>query len=180
MNIFEGSRRISYLILAAILITGTVLSIKIVPYFEFYYTVTHPKEPAIKTDSSFCNYPNQSKYREHTSAKGHLYTVYICFIARDFGEGKMLIPYDVNEDGIRISGDPVLESTYMDNKGLDFKDELEISNEVDDEYLKKWINLFFKNLGLTILSCTGFYILTIIVGWVVRGFAGIPMGKDIK
>lgn len=51
---------------------------------------------------------------------------------------------------------------------------------VNKQYWPKKLKAILLPLGVTVISIFGFWIFCWIVGWVVRGFAGIPMGQDSK
>ena len=48
------------------------------------------------------------------------------------------------------------------------------------EVKKQYWQEKLKYIGITLLSLIGFWVFCWIVGWIIRGFVGIPMGKDFK
>ena len=105
--------------------------------------------------------------------------VTLCFLAQDFPAGR-LIPYKY-ENGLwgkkKYSSDVEL---YVNKVSAAF-----VIPKADEEKLdKQWWSKRFRGLGAIfgwmLLNLAILFVFAWVVGWIVRGFMGVPQGQDKK
>jgi hypothetical protein len=179
VNIFEGARRIALLLagLAAAVTFVTIVVDK--PYVSETYLVTRPDQPFFQTDEP-CPAKAGRHYFEAVTNAGHDVPVTLCLSKMSFENGQELIPYKIDEKGmIWGAGDYSSEvSAYERELERRFRlaplDEQEYSKKVTKA---RWDNARsaakYLFIGLLIWAA-----IVSVIGWIVRGFPGIPSGKD--
>jgi hypothetical protein len=180
INIFEGARRIA--LLAAVLATfGTLVALATNdPYVSIGYSIAHPsgtfKRQTERCSSEAGNHSFTTKTRT-----GKQVSIDLCLLTMSFGErGEQLVPYKLDENGM------VWGAAYYSKEVSQYKRQLEnrfIFSPEEDDFAEKeiswsyWINvkegLLYLAIGLAIFG--GF---VWAIGWIVRGFLGIPRGMD--
>jgi hypothetical protein len=180
VNIFEGSRRIAKLI-GVVIILATLYS----AIFDSHtvqgtleYEVATVSAPLSET-SRPCGIDDAEKYTNLVSPKGVPIRAMICFRAALFNNSDWLIPYKI--EGGNMYGkerySPEVES-YMDK--------IVASSTIPPEDIKKFDEFLFfkkaweitKTIGIGGIWLVCFCFSVIVIGWVVRGFLGIPNGSD--
>lgn len=155
------------------------------PYIHAYFRVDSPVSTPIRME--------EGKECDTDDAKEYLYSQYtrkgtnvswtLCFKSMTFNNGKTLIPYRVDEATHMTWGDENYStnvSDYIKRVASNFK----LSN-ADEEWVDskvwpaRWKNI--KESALAIIGGLAFlWVFSWGVGWIVRGFAGIPAGHDRK
>lgn len=181
-NIFEGARRIS-LAVAVLATAGTLIGLFThEPYASLSYSVAHPTGPFVRTEDS-CPYQGARHYFSTHTTKGRRASINLCLLPMQFGEKREeLIPYKVDDKGM-IWGAATYStevSSYERSLETRFRlsvaDDQEISREISREYRDNW----FTGLGILAVCLAVFAAFVWTTGWVVRGFLGIPRGKDAR
>jgi len=180
VNVFEGARRIALLL--AVLVTGGVLIAASTsePYLSLNYSVASTNAPFVKTDET-CPAGAGSHYFTIDSEAGGAVDVSLCLQTMGFDD-EQLVPYKIDEAGT-IWGASSYSTEVSEYKGqLEKRFELSPADEawVDEEssrrYWQNWrdvVKYLFAGLAL-------FWVLVWAIGWIVRGFAGIPMHLDAR
>lgn len=188
INVFEGARRFAYLIGAIWAIGAIIITATKDIYVPLSYSVVVPSlEPSLmppndKSGKKDCSYEDASEWKYLTTAKGTQVRVELCFKAHDFGEGKMLIPYRVDSKGT-VWGNAKYSnevSTYRES----VKNKFQLSKD-DEQYAEQqyWPVRFAKWKDGALWLFGGWFAIWVFsaaVGWIVRGFAGIPQGMDTR
>lgn len=181
INIFEGGRRIAVAIsaIASIIVLFNLFSES--SSLPLYYKVSYYGLPVEKNDGGECPYPNRNETDYRTTADGKEYYVRICFSASKANGGEMLIPYkEAEEKGMyyMASGGSDVVDTYAKNKVRSFELPPEDMQSIDLLYYKHKIWEFSEGVGYLAIGLAIFWTIISIIGWVVRGFLGIPRGHD--
>jgi hypothetical protein len=93
--------------------------------------------------------------------------------------GNRLIPYKIDEKGIWGASTFTNEireyqRTLEGRFKLSLHDEDVLTNELSQSYRENWTSgLGYLIAGLTVFACV-----VGAIGWIVRGFLGIPLGMD--
>jgi len=178
INVFAGARRIA-LIASVIAIAGTLAVLATSPpLISIKARVDHPEAQFILVDEP-C--PRDSLEHYFKSAGDWKAPVWVdlCVKAMDF-QGRRLIPYKIGADrmvyGAELYSTEVIEyrDSLVERFQLSPADTKKVQNLVSDGVFKGWKNgLFYLAIALFI-----FWITVWGIGWIVRGFAELPMGKD--
>jgi len=94
---------------------------------------------------------------------------------------------EANFDGAQTissdPGDPEVES-YVDRRTAGFELNSEARLKIEKNLPKierdEWIENSKEVLSITAYFIGGFWIFSFVMGWVIRGFAGIPRGQDFR
>jgi hypothetical protein len=177
---FEGARRIAKLTAAVATIGTLFFLLTFDPYVSADYVIAHPNGPITRTDIS-CPFGDGKHYFSAKTSNGKNISINLCLLSKDFG-GKSLIPYKIEPDGRVWGAESYASEVSAYEKTLEnrFKfspdDEKYFSDEVSRRYRKSLLEgLAGLCLGLAIF---GSFVWA--VGWIVRGFMGIPRGSDSR
>lgn len=180
VNVFEGARRIA-LLLGAIAVAGTLVALTTHdPYVSVQYSVAHPNAPFVRMQES-CPSDADRHYFTSKTSTGESVSVDLCLLAMSFGkENTRLIPYKVDEQGM-IWGAATYSSEVSDYERklegrfkLTGSDEEALKKEISRRYRESWTS----GLGYLVGGLAVFAGVVWAIGWVARGFLGIPRGMD--
>ena len=182
VNIFEGSRRISKLA-AGLTIACTLLYLVMHdPYVSAAYSVSRPDGVFTRTNES-CPDEAAKHYFTISTATGKRLSIDLCLLAMPFGEDRrMLVPYVVDDKGMIWGAAPYssevseLESRLEKRFRLSSADETWFEVEISRRYwqeMKDGMKYLAIGLGM-------FCAFVWSMGWIVRGFLGIPRGMDAR
>ncbi|HEY4898608.1 MAG TPA: hypothetical protein VIH79_02690 [Candidatus Nanopelagicaceae bacterium] len=186
INMFEGARRITKLI-AVIWVVGWCINMFTSrPYIQAYFRIDSPSSVPIRmgVQENGCDGDDASEYLygKYTS-KGTEINATLCFKPMTFDNGKILIPYRVDKATSMVWGGEKY-STDVSNYTKAVANSFYLS-KADEEWADsgvwpaRWKNI--KQDTLVMVGGLAFlWIFSWCVGWVVRGFAGIPLGQDRK
>jgi hypothetical protein len=180
-NIFEGSRRITKLIQLCFVTGGLLTAFNSTPYITLKYLKTTPNDPPILLGVK-CSGNDQIKYIDYKLSDGSDAHIELCFAAHNFPAGQ-LIPYKVEKlDGVDMEwGDkPYSQNVeqYIDRAVGNFiLDKAGVDAARNEWWNKKW-DLIKEGAEIAIFGCLGIGVLALIIGWIARGFLGIPRGQD--
>lgn len=181
-NPFAGARRISAL-LALIAIVGTIVASAVNdPYVSITYAVAHPTGPFLKTEE-FCPSSAGRHYFSKATRSGKSVSVTLCLLPMEFGENKReLIPYRVDDKGMlwgaaNFSSEVTAYELQLERRFVLLpRDEEDLEREIGRRYRENWIS----SLGYLAAGLGIFAVFVWAMGWVVRGFMGVPQGSDYR
>ena len=182
MNVFEGARRIALIIAVLSGIAGVIGIFNIEPYVQIHYRIPFFESPLIKVEQ--CESGDASHSAPHKTPKGHDFRIRVCFAPGRANSGKMLIPYAQSA----IKGQVYMDSEYSDEvrqymsliTEANYRPSAADFIDADNEFIRLSIVDRVKGAGWLLLGIVCFWIFVCAVGWIVRGFAGIPAGADRK
>lgn len=152
-----------------------------VPYYRLHFAIDWAKHPVLAVE---CADADASEYLDVETSDGKSVSVALCFVASKASNEKMLVPYaeDPSKAGWLLMHDKysreVREYTKVAANSFRFPDSaLKDAKAIKRAaYLDQWKNaMLFLFGGLA----TGWAIVAGL-GWVIRGFMGIPRGKDTR
>lgn len=182
INIFEGARRIALLIGAIWIIGCLAYAIISEPYSKVTFKIHSPgMAPALMETA--CASDDASEYIDRSTPDGQSVNISLCFIAHKSTDGRMLIPYADSEDGkawVMNEKYSTQVSQYKKTVAQAFQltsEGAEAARKADRAaLLKQW-----KEAVLAIfIGLTVGVVFVSAVGWIVRGFMGIPRGHDMR
>lgn len=177
-NIFEGARRISLLI-GGIAVAGTLIALVTYdPYVSVRYSIAHPNGAFMRMQES-CPSDAARHYFSSKTGTGQSVSVDLCLLAMG-KDSDRLIPYKVDEQGM-IWGAPSYSSEVSDYERklesrfkLSASDEEMLKKEISQRYRENWMS----GLGYLVAGLAIFAGVVWAIGWIARGFLGIPRGMD--
>jgi len=190
VNVFEGSRRLGLLLRIVWVVVALFFTNVDEPRVSITYETFAPLDEFRKA-STGCNYSTDKiEPISRPIGEGRTASISLCFRAQSFGEdGKQLVPYLVKEDGTDENGKPksstwgntkysdVVES-YAKRRGGEFVFSESDRLEAEAEYGRlRWQQI---KTGVK-ASVIGWFVLLglqVVAGWIIRGFMGIPRGRD--
>ncbi len=185
MNLFEGARRFAMIVAGlwtlGILIVGFTIEKSVYVYYKY---PNFGSEPQLSEGT--CDDLDATEYglKNFATSKGTNINVSLCFAAvSGFEGGKKLVPYKMDTKTGVIWGAHKYStevSTYKKELAATFQLPPKDYETLDKKANSKWWT-DVKDLMLMLfggLLCI--YAFTFAVGWVVRGFMGIPRGSDSK
>ena len=180
-NIFEGCRRIALLLKVVYLVGVAVVSYGQSPYVSLEFFTSRPNEPFVQRPNAECDTTADSyEYVTREFAQGKTVSVQLCFKAVRSDNGRLLIPFTVEPSG-RWWGNEKYSSdvrNYTSARSREFS----LSAEDRDIASRLWAEQRSRNVRDAFLFAVGGWIalsvLQALIGWIVRGFLGIPAGQD--
>lgn len=182
VNIFAGSRRIAYLG-GGLATAGTlIITATYDPYISVDYSIAHP-QGSFQRMKGACPSEAARHYFTTTSSSEKQVSIDLCLLTMPFGKNNdQLVPYKIDEQNMVWGA-----ATYSSEVSA-YERELEarfVLPTEDSEWLEKEISRLYwdnwkeslRNLGIGLAIFAGF---VWAVGWITRGFMGIPHGMDKK
>jgi hypothetical protein len=181
MNIFEGARRIALLVAGLSILCAGVAIYETEPFVEIKYRVSFFGLPPAR--SSQCDTVDATHSVKHKTPEGHKFNVEMCFAASRADNGKMLIPY-----GEAPNGRYYMSSEYSDkvSEYMAFITEVKFTptaidmQDAEKEFLRQAVMKRLAGFGWLVVGLAAFWAFVCVIGWIARGFAGIPSGQDRK
>ena len=179
-NIFEGARRVALLIVG-VAVVGTLIALATYdPYISVHYSIAYPNGAFVRMEES-CPSDADRQYFTSRTSTGESVSVDLCLLAMTFGkDNTRLIPYKIDEQGM-IWGAASYSSEVSDYERklegrfkLSASDEETLTKEISQRYRENWMS----GLGYLVVGLAIFAGVVWVVGWIVRGFLGIPLGMD--
>jgi len=190
INVFEGGRRVSILLSVALILGFSVYTLKYYneypPYIPVTYVPTDSVEvPMLRVEEcpplSFTTPEIKMETKNGTVA-----TVYLCRADSEYEE-VIALAKEADRKGVREMQDRAVkrhaalyEHSPMETaqiKSVFVEDE----KWVDDQWLPEILKSYLGPLvGFVSISLLFLWVFTWAVGWLVRGFMGIPRGQDNK
>lgn len=179
---FEGSRRIA-LIMGGLATVITVIALFTYdPYISADYSISTPDGPFIPLERD-CPLDAKVSYFTTRTSSGREISITLCIEAMSFGKnGDRLIPYKIDEKGQIWGGAPysMEVSKYVDGLQERFKIPPADEKELDKKSSNLYRNNLFSGLGWLVVGLAIYAMVIWVIGWIVRGFLGIPNGMDSR
>lgn len=197
-NVFEGARRISLsikvlwvLCFAALLYIQTGhMQTQQTPSVTLIYKTEGPHAPFEPAD--YCGINDAEKVTDVILDAEKTASITLCFEAQKFEDGRILVPYS-DEEGKWWGGekDSIDVSKYARRRSVQFvlpqKGKVEALNLWEKQVTRlrrEWWSELLKIVGISVAGGIGGWltisIITKVIGWIVRGFLGIPSGQDTR
>jgi len=180
MNIFEGARRVTKITAALIafgfIFYGAVNS----PTMYATYNIAFGKSPAL-TDEG-CPSDSQSEHIYRKTSNDTNVSLTLCFLAEDFPGDRRLIPFKYGKEGGMYGHEKYATDVNKYTKSI--SDSFVILKGDEEKLDKQWWSKRFSdlgaNLGWMLFNLALLFGFTWAIGWIARGFMGIPQGLDKK
>ncbi|MBM3362155.1 MAG: hypothetical protein FJY42_05725 [Betaproteobacteria bacterium] len=180
-NPFSGARRLSAL-LALVVAVGTLISLAVNdPTVSATYTIARPDGQFEKAEE--CPSSAGRHYFSRNTQSGKYVSVTLCLLTVEAGQDKLeYIPYKVDDKGVRWAALPPSTEVSEYKRRLERRFELppDDAKQLDGEISKRYRDDWITGLGYLAAGLIGFAVFVWAVGWVVRGFMGVPQGSDYR
>ncbi len=182
INVFEGARRIAWIAKTLVVLGALYFGISSEPYLKLVYETYGPDDEFVYAKDQDCDL-TQDAYEDikQTSNNAEEIKVQLCFRNHIFPNGDKLIPY-LKEKG-STWGRPKYSTEVMQYTSLRAKQFI-LPADAKEKYNNLWWKEKFDNTWDGIKTAFAGYLLislfTFAIGWIVRGFVGIPTGKDSR
>lgn len=179
INIFEGARRIA-LLGAGLATIGTLIAIVIhEPFVSASYSIEHPNGEFVRTYQSCPSDAAQHYFTSKTSS-GKTVSINLCLLPLSFENGEQLVPYKIDEKNMVWGAKSYSNEVSAYEKELESRfripasDEDSITKEISQSYRENMLS----SLGYLFAGLVLFGGFVWSIGWIIRGFLGIPRGMD--
>jgi hypothetical protein len=182
INVFEGSRRIGYLI-QGLWVIGCIWA-AIAGGYSIYlrYDTSGPNYPfVLSSKDDYCGSPDASQtlydWQLNEDKKAN---IRLCFLAQTSNQNQQVVPYKVEANGSWYGNGPYSSevSDYTKVRARKFN----LSPQGREDAAKAWDKEWWNHLAGTFkLVFGGWFVISLtigVIGWIVRGFCGIPFGQD--
>jgi hypothetical protein len=180
VNIFRGARRIA--LVAGILATAATVGVLISdrPFLTARYSLALPDEPFTRTDET-CPEQGGVVYLTALTPQRRSVSVTVCLLPMAFGkDSALLIPYRIDKDGTIWGAAPYSRELTRYERAVEerFRLAKDHGDDLDRESARRRKSDLLKGLVYLVLGLATYWAIVWTVGWIVRGFLGIPRGKD--
>ena len=182
INIFSGARRLGAVFAALAALTALGFTAFSEPYISLNYTVSAPGAPFVHAKED-CPDKAAIHYITALTPEGKSVSVSLCLLPMAFGkDGTELIPYRVDSEGMIWGAEEYSSEVFAYEKELESRFRLspadvELAKSArSKKYWQQWRDtLLYLAVGLA-----AYWLVITAVGWIVRGFLGVPFGKDSR
>lgn len=183
INIFEGARRIALLLGGGAVVITVLVAFNQDNNYHAQYSLAAPNAPFRKTDGG-CQDQGRTIYFDHVTSSGKKISVSLCLEPMTFKneneEKAELIPYKTDADGMTWGARPY--STEISTYETQVEDRFTMSATDEVVYIKEaakqWRTELAEAMGYLFVGLAVFGTIVLAIGWIVRGFLGIPRGMD--
>jgi hypothetical protein len=180
-NVFEGARRIALLLQIAFVLVALGIGFFSDPYVRLIYETRYPNEPFSLAKNQDCDYvDDKSESIERKTEEGKEINITLCYRGSPFSGGDILIPYKLEDDG-KVWGNSKYStevSDYTKKRTAFFSLPPEAQNEYQEVLWKKRFDNIWGGIKVAVIGYFSILIFSFVMGWIVRGFFGIPSGAD--
>jgi len=183
INIFEGARRIAILLGGGAAIITLLVAFNQDTYYRATYSLATPNAPFRKSDG---NCPSQGRniYFDYRTSSGKEVSVSVCLEPMTFTnknkEEVELIPYKTDAEGMTWGAMGYSSEISIYEKQVKKRFTMTATDEEASikEGSKEWRSQFIETMGYLVVGLGIFAAFVLAIGWIVRGFLGIPRGMD--
>ncbi|MCW2391853.1 hypothetical protein M2336_000237 [Sphingobium sp. B1D7B] len=186
INWFEGGRRVSYLISGIGIIVGVFVLFSEGPTTYVVFDTETPDDPWTFTTTP-CDYPDLSEYTaRNILIGGKEEDIILCFRTKDTKILYKRAEQDTSKQWTYWTNDQYNEevSNYVSARVENFRLTPEMIRAANTGFSNhrwsEWKSHAFETIQWTGAFLIFMLVLTTAVGWIVRGFAGIPQGHDFR
>lgn len=187
INWFEGGRRITKLAQGLVIAGCTAFIVFSSPNDTITFETSWPNQPFQISDDDCYGGDDRSDTRYDVPADGKSISVQLCYRGSPTENGSSAIPYAAApEPGYFLMGQPYSDEVdkYVKRRSAEFRLSRQQGIAAMDLASAKWWKQKKTELRDAVLfvfiGCSILWGLSLIIGWIVRGFAGIKPGSDFR
>jgi len=180
MNVFEGARRIAFLVKVVWVMCVAAVAYSIPPAVTVKFVTTDPRGGFAMTEAECDLRTDAVEWVTRWIDSDRWVTAELCFKAQDFASSdRPLVPYKIDRDGSWGNSPHSRQvAEYTDARAERFT--LTAANS--DAARAAWDAARSRHLWYAVLFAIGGWVAIslaqAVIGWIVRGFVGIPLGHD--
>jgi hypothetical protein len=185
LNLFEGGRRITRVLQASVIILCAAVAFFWRPYPHLTVETARPGAAwFIAADDCHIGIDGTEWLDDYDLGNGVRGTVLLCFRAMTGSGGRKFVPVRQTGSGSWHGSHPFSPDVadYTRARGARFVPRPEMRETLREEFNRQWWKdhglLWGVSLVVAVVLCALLAVESWAVGWVVRGFAGIPSGHD--
>lgn len=181
VNVFEGGRRISRLLQWCWAIASALALWSNKPYVRFTFETSGPAASFVPVAECSTS-EGAVDYRTYQLEGGKEIHLTLCYKAMGFSNNPMLVPYQIDPDGQIWGNDRFTPKVEEYTKARTASFVLSDSNRqvALKEYQKKDWEQDLRNLAIVGGGAFVIWLISSVIGWILRGFLQIPKGKDVR
>lgn len=182
INVFEGARRLLLVIQVLWVLVVMVIAWSVRPSARLELEVTQAGASATPASQECLTGTDAWEWVHPKTALGSQVDVTLCFRAKRFPNGSMLVPFRVDETGKMWGNSAYSESVrdYTSAYAKSFTLQAAQESKADKETLSRLVMTMLEGLGVAAAGWGILWLVAWVIGWIVRGFVGIPRGSDIR
>lgn len=149
------------------------------PYVFVKFSTSHPDAAFIKSDDDCTVGTDALEYISRPIDNGRVVSVELCFKARRVQSGAQIVPYGGEIDS--WWGDTPYTSdvmAYTEARAKSFNLSEADKRAAQDEWTSQRTRNIGYGVGVAVAGWIVLSLLQMLIGWIVRGFLGIPRGQD--
>jgi hypothetical protein len=179
VNLFEGGRRILWVILA---VTGTVIGVMLwnqTAFVQAAYRVAGPGATPQRLASADCPPEDDPHWTTKPLPGGGEVSLQLCFKQIEAPDGSLGVALPTSQ-GLRLY--PSYQ-TEVSNHQYAVGDAFQLPPADEKEFAAEYQLRLWKLRGAGLpwfLALGVIYTLAALLGWILRGFLGVPMGRDAR
>lgn len=183
INIFEGARRIAILFAGSAAVITVLVAFNQDAYYRATYSLAAPNA-TFRTSDGNCPSEGRNIYFDHKTSSGKEVSVSVCLEPMTFKnkdkEEAELIPYKTDADDMTWGARPY--SSEISTYEIQVKKRFTMATTDEETFFKeaskKWRSKFVETMGYMVIGLGIFAMCVSAIGWIARGFLGIPRGMD--
>ena len=180
VNIFRGARRIA--LVAGVLAAGATIAVLATdrPLLSANYMLARPDAPFTRSADK-CPKDGDILYPTAQTPQGRSVFVTICLLPMAFGKASTrLVPYRIDKDGMIWGALPYSRELTEYERIVEerFRLAQDHGEDLDRESVRRRKHDLLAGLGWLIVALAAYWATVGTMGWIVRGFLGIPRRKD--
>lgn len=182
INIFQGARRLALVVALIPAFVGLFWHMNDIDSqsVQAYYSIDRPGASPKRLDGSCPDEALLALAQVHTKS-GTRAWAFLCVLPVPVldAEGQRLYPYKIDGQGYLVARSGSLEvDAYISELSKSVKLSPVDHQALDDQKATRYRQLLLFSLGIVCVALLVFWGLVWVVGWIVRGFMGIPRGSD--
>lgn len=183
-NLFEGARRILYLVLVVVVVVGLWLTYEQRPSISRNYAVSIDQTGTISYRHVPDCAPDDSTdyFISKPTAGGRRVSGDFCFPTFVTSDGTRVVQYRSNPDGTVWGNEEYSPDVMAFKKRAEAEFEFapSESHEIDMQARKEQWKLWRSGIWNTVLGAFSVWFAAALLGWIFRGFMSIPGGRDSR
>jgi len=153
------------------------------PSVSTAYVTTGPTTPFVRGPTGFdCDSDSAREYEYRTTPAGSSVSVTLCFQATSYPGNRKLVSYKADADGVLYGNLPFSSevTSYTRQRARNFQLPQSDLAAFDKQLWSGRLENLKIGVYAAVIGAVALSLFALVMGWIVRGFAGIPMRRDTR